>query len=72
MKFLAVHQNDLKEFLEERNVLDSVNKKQRHCVMCQALITVDNIFAVIEKGNKIKFCCDKPECILRFSMEEQS
>ena len=56
-----IHEDDLTEFLEKRDLLEKLEKS--NCMICGKKLTLENVGGIYyEKGN-IKFVCDSLECI---------
>jgi hypothetical protein len=60
----VVHQDKLKTFLENLEMLDEINASNVKCKFCKTIITLDNINGIFPESNTVKISCDKPECVV--------
>jgi len=58
----AVHERDIEKFFDDLNLLEPLQKGELRCGVCGRKIGKDNFLAVYPDKNKIKVCCNKPEC----------
>lgn len=65
--FWAVHESDLEQMLKHLGADDAIKNKREKCCFCHSFVTFDNIFAIVRKGNKNRFCCDKPDCVAKLA-----
>lgn len=61
-KLHAVHEHDIEWFFEDLNLLEPLQKGELRCGICECKIDKENFLAVYPDKNKIKVCCNKPEC----------
>ena len=64
-KIYAVHDRDIKEFLEDLNVLNKISNGEITCPECDCTITLENLGFIIMHGKDIKICCDNIECFYK-------
>ncbi len=60
----VVHQDKLKTFLKNLEMLDEIVDSKVKCKFCKTIITLDNINGIFPENNTIKISCDKPECVV--------
>ncbi|MFA5364053.1 MAG: hypothetical protein WC325_02600 [Candidatus Bathyarchaeia archaeon] len=68
--FFAVHEQKLKGFLEGLGLLESLQKGEIKCVVCEHPITLDNIGLIIPSGDTIIVCCRGAECMFMAKKRE--
>ena len=54
-------------FLKRIDVYDDIVNGQKKCKFCSNPVNMDSISSVFAESGDIKFVCDKPECVARFS-----
>lgn len=59
----AVHDDDLKKFLESLGVLGDVTNGKAKCKFCRDVLTLESLAAVFPESGDVKFVCDKPGCL---------
>ncbi|MFH0803113.1 MAG: hypothetical protein V2A78_12120 [bacterium] len=71
-KIKAVHENDLRDYLSSLGLLEKLELKQLHCVICDIEITLDNLSAFYPKQNEIYLLCSRPSCLEKLRLDEES
>lgn len=61
-KLSVVHDDDLEVLLKSLNVYESVLNKEKRCLFCNSLITIDNIDSIVPQDGKVEFTCDDIKC----------
>lgn len=64
VKIRAVHDVDLKLFLQKIGLLEDMEKGQLRCSFCGCLLTLDNFGGVYKENGQLKPFCQKTECYL--------
>ena len=59
----AVHENDLKAFLERNGLYESFQAGERRCHCCGEVVSVQNLGAMISVRGEAQFICNKVECL---------
>ena len=57
----AVHERDLKNFLESAGLLEAIKEGKLTCSLCGELVTIDNIVRFVV-GEDVQIICDRPGC----------
>lgn len=63
----AVHDYKFEGFLKQLGVYEDVISGKCKCKFCLSPVSYDHIASVFAESGDIKFVCDKPECIAKFS-----
>ncbi len=63
----AVHDDKFEGFLRRLGVYDDVMNGVKKCKFCGEAVKYDNISSLFAESGDIKFVCEKPECIAKFS-----
>lgn len=63
----AVHDDKFEDFLRKLDVYNDVVNGGKKCKFCGETINYDHISTVFAESGNIKFVCEKPECIAKFS-----
>lgn len=63
----AVHDDMFEGFLRKLDVYDDVINGRKKCKFCGEVVDYDHISSVFAESGDIKFVCEKPECIAKFS-----
>ena len=58
----AVHETELKRFLQDLGLLKGIEEGAINCNFCSRKITLANLQCVYPKNNEIKICCDDVRC----------
>ena len=61
----AIHENELKDFLENIGILEDIKNAKIKCRFCGQTITIDNLHSVYPKNGKIYVCCEKTQCRIK-------
>lgn len=64
-QILAVHDDNLEEFLSSISLLEDIRNGSCNCSICGASISIDNLGAVYPKGNIFVLICDNYFCITK-------
>lgn len=59
----AIHKHDIKELLQNLNLLEDFNAQKIKCTSCGCIITENNFGAIYSKNKNILFCCSKLKCL---------
>lgn len=62
-KLNIVQSHDISEFLEGLGELKSVQRGNRKCKFCNAVVSTSSIFVVFPEKGEVKFVCNKKDCI---------
>lgn len=54
---------DLRLILENYGLLEQFEAGEILCDHCGSLLSWDNLGAVVPSGEKLRLCCDRPDCI---------
>lgn len=68
-KIRAVHDDDLKEFLDSISLLGPIRKGDINCYICERVITLENLQAVIPINNTIVAVCSDSECLKKIEQD---
>lgn len=60
----AIHQHDIRELLENLELLKDFDNKKIICHFCKETISEDNFSTIFPENNKILFSCSKMECLI--------
>lgn len=63
----AVHEDHFESFLRKLGVFDGVMNGVKKCKFCSEVVEYEHISSVFAESGDIKFVCEKPECIAKFS-----
>ncbi len=63
----AVHEDKFEGFLRKIGVYDEVMNGVKKCKFCGEAVKYEHISSVFAESGDIKFVCEKPECIAKFS-----
>lgn len=63
----AVHDDKFEGFLRKLGVYDDVINGRKKCKFCGEAVNYDHISSVFAESGDIKFVCEKPGCIAKFS-----
>lgn len=63
----AVHDDKFEGFLRRLGVYGDVMNGGKKCKFCGEAVEYDHISSVFAESGDIKFVCEKPECIAKFS-----
>lgn len=63
----AVHDYKFCAFLKQLDIYDDVMNGDKKCKFCREPVNVNNISSVFAESGDIKFVCDKPDCLSKFS-----
>jgi len=63
----AVYEDKFEGFLRKIGVYEDVMKCVKKCKFCGETVKYEHISSVFAESGDIKFVCDKPECIAKFS-----
>lgn len=58
----AVHEQDLKELLDDLELSSMLERGELKCAMCGCIITYDNLLCLYPEEEDIKVCCKKCDC----------
>jgi len=64
VKIKAVHDADLKLFLEKLGLLEDLKNGKLRCSFCDCVLTFDNFGGLSKINGKLKPICQKKECYL--------
>ncbi len=59
----AVHKHDLRNLLQNLNLLDDFEAKKIKCQFCKDIIQENNFGAIYSQDKKIFFSCTKLKCL---------
>ena len=62
-EILAVHKQKLEQFLGGLELYEPLLRHELKCLVCDEIITMDNIGAIIPCGDNIALCCSKHDCL---------
>jgi len=62
-KIRAVHDEDLKNFLDGLGILKKFKEGDFKCKFCDTKITFKNLHSLFPQAGSIKFVCDGGNCI---------
>ncbi len=68
----AVHDNDLRHFLESIGVLSPVLSGDCKCQMCGSRINLENFGAVYPVRDTIHLVCDRTSCLALIDTESEA
>lgn len=71
-EILAVHERDLKEFLEKLGLLELFSQGELKCYFCNAVIDSHNIGFVFPHENEVLVCCSGIECLYKYAELKRS
>jgi hypothetical protein len=63
----AVHDDKFEGFLRKLGIYNDVINGGKKCKFCGEVVNYDHISTVFAESGDIKFVCEKPECIAKFS-----
>lgn len=63
----AVHDDKFEGFLRKLGVYNDVINGGKKCKFCGEAVNYDHISTVFAESGDIKFVCEKPECVAKFS-----
>lgn len=63
----AVHDDKFEGFLRKLGVYEDVMNGRKKCKFCGEAVEYERISSVFAESGDIKFVCEKPECIAKFS-----
>lgn len=58
----AVHEQDLRELLEDLELSSILESGELKCAMCGCIITYDNLLCLYPEKEDIRVCCKKRDC----------
>lgn len=61
----AIHDKKFNQFLRSIDVYDEIKNGEHNCKFCNQLITFDNIYTIFPEAGKIKFVCDRTDCVVK-------
>jgi len=64
VKIKAVHDDDLKSFLEKLNLLEPMQNGELKCSFCEIPLSFNNFGGVFKENGQLKPFCQKTECYL--------
>ncbi len=59
----AVHDDDLKDVLEELGIYRSFVRHELKCHFCGDTVSWDNLYSIFPLSGSVKVSCSKPECV---------
>jgi len=62
-KIDSVHDKDLEKILDGLKLLNKFKNSKLKCKFCNEIVNFENLHSFFPEAGKIKFVCDKPECI---------
>lgn len=65
----AVHENDLKAFLERNGLYESFQAGERRCHCCGEVVSMQNLGAMLSVKREVQFICNKFECLSKVRPE---
>lgn len=61
----AIHDEKFEQFLRSIDVYDGIKNGEYNCKFCNQLIKFDNIYTIFPEAGKIKFVCDRTDCVVK-------
>jgi hypothetical protein len=67
----AVFKEDLVKLIESINELTPIQNGERYCIVCQKIITIDNLQLIIPRqGRRFEYVCNNPICVDEFQIKK--
>ena len=63
----AIHDDKFEGFLRKLGVYEDVINGEKKCKFCGDAVGYEHISTLFAESGNIKFVCEKPECIAKFS-----
>lgn len=64
-KIDSVHDKDLENILDGLSLLNKFKSDKLKCKFCNEIVNFKNLHSFFPEAGRIKFACDKPDCIKR-------
>ena len=71
-EILAVHERDLKEFLQKLDLWELFSRGELRCYFCNTVIATHNIGFVFPHENQVLVCCSQIECVYKYGELKRS
>lgn len=68
-KIRAVYDDDLENFLDSISLLEPISKGDINCYICDSVITLDNLQAILPINNTIVVVCSDSECLKKIEQD---
>ncbi len=68
---LAVHDQDLRQFLTSLGILNGVEEGKFNCAVCQRKITLENLGGVYPENLEIRIVCEFVNCVAHIKQKDQ-
>ena len=65
----AIYEDDLIKFLESIGIKSAVRSGDLRCRVCNKVVSIDTLQAVIPMGNKVGIVCSKKKCLNKIEPE---
>ena len=65
----ALYADDLSHFLLNLQILEDFDSGKCKCRYCDAVITKENLYAIIPVDDHIEFSCKSPLCMIKMNQE---
>lgn len=62
-KIRVVHEDDLRPLMTSLGIYDDICQRKHHCMGCDKLITLDNLWGILSREGLVHLICSDPECI---------
>ena len=67
----AIHAKDLDDLLKKSGQLEDFENKKINCIICNDVISKDNIGRVKITTQKLQFTCKKSECFTKMEIDNE-
>jgi hypothetical protein len=68
----AIHEMELKEFLNNIGILEDINKGMIKCIYCGEIITINNFHCVFPLNGEIFVCCENMACRMKSKIQYEA
>ena len=62
-KVKAIYENDLIPVLSKLELYDKIIHEEIKCIVCDEVITIENLGVILKEENEYRIICLNPECI---------
>lgn len=68
-KIKAVHEEDLFMILDDLDLIDKIKNCEYKCEYCNKTITMETLWGMCKKDNKIRLICSDYDCLNKLQNE---
>ncbi len=62
-KLKAIHEDDLLSMLDNLGITEKIQKGEYRCEYCNKIISLDNLWCIRKKDNRIQLICSNYDCL---------